>query len=418
MIDAKHDYPESYPSYVQSEISRYLANNPASNSLPDYLAQKALKVDHYLDAEAGHDLDLDIHFVKEQLAESDLSYEYRRRLEKALADKMINEVYPKFPFDRRLKKAAEKMRICRGSGCTGVCTDPKHSGLVIRSWDNKCSQSRLCPDEARQESQRLKRRYMPHVRNYVRRGGRLYYMVLTIKNVPVGTLRECQKELYKNFATMLRRPKWAKVFKGTNGCIARLENPLAEARDWNIHLNVLLCTSGYFSFQEFRKDWAQMFGEQDLSVHYKHIKGTSEQIESAFREIFKYTVKHVGESSQESFDSGKSKAPAMLDWTPQEFYEWYCASHGFRFTRSYGYFFSVDQLDDDTIPMESVKWIGSCNLVDGQYKHNLKRRSLDLILGYKSTVTNTGNSSASSRSTGSGRSKPPNKGNHYVTSNL
>lgn len=212
-------------------------------------------------------------------------------------------------------------------------------------WDTKAGEPLLCPDDAREESQRLTRRLEGKIEELQRQGLRLYYGVLTIENAAPGHLaarvaklwrkfqralkareprrqcrpaprlhvhaaRTCTKKSWRHSlfcrraAPMFRPPvracarrvraqrrlpaKQLKPLFPIVGALATLEAPLSASRTWHPHLNVILVTRGFFDFGAWWQHWGCV-------SDWRHLKPGS--VDAAFRELVKYAVRAVPEKS-------------------------------------------------------------------------------------------------------------------------
>lgn len=71
-------------------------------------------------------------------------------------------------------------------------------------WDQKAGEPLLCPDDAREESQRLTRRLEGKVGELARQGLRVYFAVLTIENAAPGHLEARIAKLWRKFRRALK----------------------------------------------------------------------------------------------------------------------------------------------------------------------------------------------------------------------
>ena len=72
--------------------------------------------------------------------------------------------------------------------------------------------------------------------------------------------------------------------------------------------------------------------------------------------------------------------PAMLDWPPGCFIEWWDAQQRFRHTRSYGCLFKTPK--PECPGLEDVEWLGKIDWHNGRYQLSA---ALNLVPGDKST---------------------------------
>jgi len=326
-------------------------------------------------------------------------YEKHRIVERQVADYYYYELAPYadaggfLEVGDRIRKTALKMYQCRTSGPVGIV-----DGKPIIFWDSKCSCSKLCPDEARHEAQRLFDQYADAVREHGERGGRVYKFWPTLPNYPGGRLREGMRHLCKRFRDKIVRAQK----KGSNkfghvGSLLILENPLSEDRDWNVHANGIMLTKGWLSYKNLRAAWGF-----DFEVR-QHTDFSEKGMHNLFNEMVKYSVRTVPEKSDDKSRRHKTNAPPLIEWTPAEALEWHLASHGFRRTRSYGSLHGIPK-EKRSAPKPHY-WVGRVEYHSDRYRvtwrqHNLaylaegmldlSRRDLDLIRGDNSTTKTRG----------------------------
>lgn len=328
-------------------------------------------------------------------------YSKRRAIEKKTADYIVSEVAPSgFMDGGEAIKIAEKMYNCRNSGVLGF--DLNNGRKVVR-WKDKCGLVKLCPDEARAEQKRLSRRYAPAVEFWLdekptRR--QFQYAVFEPANVAFGDLKEGIRAAYHELRLMLRHESMQAV----KGCFTALECPMSkDGKSWNVHINCMFLVDGHF-------DWKQIRAEYGQRIHFKStqamIQATTKYLErraektgepvnmsrtqvllAAFREIIKYSSKHVSDKSE----GGKTDAPAITDWPAEQFVEWYAAHRGLRRCRSYGVLYGIEEPEREPL---CIQWIGSMdyNSKNG-YEFAINRRpSIISLQGDKSTGKNHKNS--------------------------
>lgn len=285
------------------------------------------------------------------------------------------------PAAEVLRDLAQRLYFCRQGGPFGVA-----DGELVVAWDDKCGHKKLCPDEARQESQRLEEKLAYHI-YAAGRGGHVHKGVLTLPNYPPGRLAEGMRYMMKRFRDRLIRSKRL----GIEGALVILEAPLSARGDWNIHLNFVLLTKRWLSYRELRKVWGY-----DVHVR-KHSDFSERGLHKLFSELVKYALKSVSDKSLDARHC--DDAPPLIEWAPELFVEWYAAHHPFRRTRTYGSLFRVPAPERKA--PQPVAWIGRLEYRGGKYhitwrdtnalelmKELLERgglRALDSVRGYKST---------------------------------
>lgn len=298
--------------------------------------------------------------ANEQLALDLPGYDLRAAIRSALADKIEREVLP-IATDTWLEKYPERLRLARQHADWGIRVN---DGKLIAYWDNKAGLSRLCPDDAREEAMRLRRRVKPRFEELRKQGYRFGTFFFTTPNAQPGELREGMQSIFEQFKKKVLHAKDADgepLFPQIKGALVVLEAPLGEHRDWNVHLNVILCVKGFLDFEQLRRKWYWNF------QHGQWISDAPGAFEGAMAEMIKYAVAATVAKSAEHADSGKSRAPPMLEWTGVELLEWLRAMHGFRRTRSYGELYGLD--DPEVEEVGPIVWLGSVSLVRGRYRH-------------------------------------------------
>ena len=252
-------------------------------------------------------------------------------------------------YDRQLFALLDRMRFARHSFTLAV---RRSDGKCLRQWDQKSGDARLDPDDAREEAARFSRRVSPAVEKLIAGGARVTYAVFTMPNFAPGELRRGCRTIYRRFSGFLRRCKRGKVpgCSGIRGAAVVLEAPLGAGRDWNVHLNVLLVHDGFIDYRALRAAW-------HWNVELKPVVPTQSGVASALREIIKYSVQSVAEKSAAK---AGSRAPALVDWTDPELWEWITAFRRFRRTRTYGALYRLpkpEKLDQsEFIPVGFGTW--------------------------------------------------------------
>jgi hypothetical protein len=278
------------------------------------------------------------------------------------------------PNDYTLR-LAENLKRARRSAAVAVRLS---DGKTIRRWDVKTGNSRVDPDDAREEANRFSKRLTPKLLELVAGGAFVTYAVFTTPNVERGKLRSETRRIYKRFSNLLRKCKRGRIpgCASIEGAAVVLEAPLSGRLEWNVHLNVMLVHRGAFiDYGELRKAW-------HWQVEFKRVHGTEEAIARAMREVIKYAVQTVAEKSERAprrgdararassatrerelpasgrdgqarapldgspagrdgerargNDSPRERAPAFVDWPDWAILEWLAGFRKFRRTRTYG----------------------------------------------------------------------------------
>lgn len=306
--------------------------------------------------------------ANEQLSLELPGYSERAAIRSALAQKMEREVLPHAP-EEWLQRYPERLRLARQSGQFGIRLD---TGKPVVFWDNKAGLARLCPDDAREEAMRLRRRVMPRVEELRASGHRMLYAVFTMPNFAAGKLDDGMHSIIERFKASVLKAKnkdGELLFPEIKGALVVLEAPLGASRDWNVHLNVILVIAPkvFFDFGKLREQWHWNIGGPNGRMAW--ISDAPGAFEAAFAELIKYAVAATVAKSAQHAAKGKTPAPPMLEWTPDELLEWLRAMHGFRRTRTYGVMYGLDAPEAEELG--AVVWVGTVSLQGGRYRHRL-----------------------------------------------
>ena len=305
----------------------------------------------------------------EELAqEAAAGYAARREAEEQLADYVGEVAIMSNRAD--LVDIENRLRECRKEGHFGLKPD---GGLLV-AWANKCGLVRLCPDESREETQRLTDFYMPELLSFSNKKTthRIFYSVLTAHNYRPDDLARGKQELFDNLKNLLdKRVEYCpvsfkdgpacglrqvvktkeKLFPMIKGVLAIQEDPLSAHMDWNVHVNIFFMVEGAFSYADLRYWWGS-------GLYISELGKDEQSLRSALLEAIKYSAQIVPTKSQEKADAttisgrstdsvpdsvtdGRPAAPAMCEWPYQRFCEWWDAQQGFRRVRSYGLLYAA-----------------------------------------------------------------------------
>lgn len=364
----------SKPITGEDRLFEWVQKNPNATEIPAHLQYVVDQIERgqgALDTDSLSFKNYDIYQIEREIEHDTLAKSERHRIRQALADYIEGHIEGNPTREYSYAEILTKLRVARTTGAVGL--DPV-SGRHITAWDDKVNCVRLCPDEAREETQRLTRKYAPEIFRLLQANPRwrLYYAVYTEPNVKMGTLREGKKAQYKRFANF-HRSTWAK--ERIKGSFVIQEDPLAtNDQDWNVHLNVIHVVDGSFDYRTLRNMWGN-------NVEIRQVKGQPEDIAKAFLEVVKYAAKHIGEKSE---DGRHNKSKGMTSWSWEHFDEWFKAGKGFRRSRSYGCLYRFDGIPDKGVALEDVLWVGTIRHDGTAYEVNLKRefqssKAVDLI---------------------------------------
>ncbi len=373
------------PVLGEDQLYDWIRRNPQATEIPEYLTRVVDQIERgqgELDTSTINVKDYDIYQIEREIEEDTMAKSERHSIRQRLADYIEENIKGNMFREGMYGEILVKLREARTTGALGI--DPI-SGRHITAWDNKVNCVRLCPDEAREETQRLTRKYAPEIFRLLEANPdyRLFYAVYTGTNIPVGELKEGKKKQYRDFSNF-QRSTWAK--ERIKGSFAIQEDPLAiDAESWNVHLNVIHVVKGRFDYKEVRKRWGS-------NVELRVIQGTPEDIAKAFLEVVKYAAKHIGEKSE---DGKHTKAQGMTSWSFEQFHEWFIAGKGFRRSRSYGCLYRFDGIPDKGVALEDVIWCGSIAHDGTAYqvninKHDGRLNGVDLIQADNFATRNSG----------------------------
>lgn len=269
-----------------------------------------------------------------------------------------------------LSRCAERLERARWSGAIGYSLAQQKT---IIYWDDKAGLSRLCPDDAREESMRLSRKLVDPLEALQADGHSLHYCVFTTPNVGPGKLRREMVSICKRFRRLL------KAFPQIKGALCVLEAPLSSRRDWNVHINVVLAVKGYLDYGSVQHQW-------HWNVEMRKLAQGPGVVRGALAEVIKYAVAATvaksaekaadaencvgrdslpgdGSSSQES---ARRSPPPMLEWTGEELFEWLMAMRAFRRTRTYGCLYRLKKPKAEDLGQ--IIWLGSTWHEGGRYR--------------------------------------------------
>lgn len=355
-----------HPGQRQAELQvmRWAERHPDARTVPPHIDSCLDRIRRYeqmTTAEARVKVDpYQLASIEIDLLDQLPAYSARREAEQELAvyvDRVASET-----LSPDLYQVAQSLHDCRQTGAVGIKPD---GGMMI-AWDQKCGHVRLCPDESREETQRLAEWYLPPLVEFKKADprNRIFYAVFTDHNFRPGQLRAGKKYLFEKFKNWMqparpmcrvmfengpacavpRRPKGEQPITlkadatpwDLRGALVIQEDPLSAAGDWNVHLNAFLLVHGRFDYAAARAEWG-------ANVHFQEIDGTPESVRGALLEAIKYSARIVPEKSQDKAEAGESAAPAMTEWPADRWLEWWRAGQRFRRVRSYGCLYGLHE---------------------------------------------------------------------------
>jgi len=228
---------------------------------------------------------------------------------------------------------ADSLRRCHLDGTHGIGSfsdgDETFSKMVVH-WDHKCGMNKICPHCARIESGRLIGKYLPVITDWLSESPRrrVFYAVLTQPTMQEGQLDHGIKMLWEKLKVFQKATKRKHgELSHIKGSLVTLEAHATEKNEWHPHLNMIILVEGSFDYQHVWDAWS---GGQ---CHIQPVR--KENIQKSLREIFKYVAKHQGSAG------GK---PGILDWSLEQFGEFWKALEKIRRVRSYGVLFRVPKV--------------------------------------------------------------------------
>lgn len=341
------------------EVMNWVDRHPEARTMPGLISSavdRILRYDQVQAVQAGEiTISLDpyeLETIRDDLLADSGSWSERREAEHQIADYMREVASATGLLD--LVQQAERHDECRLHGAVGL----KPGGGTMIAWDSKCGSVRTCPDESREETQRLTEFYLPAMLDWVKTSPthRIFYGVFTTHNYRAGGLAGGKRDLLEKFKAWMnhqadacpvrfweqhgithvvrsRKKKMPPTFN-IKGALVIQEDPLSAAGDWNVHLNVFLLVKGAFDFKQARQLWG-------ANLHLQQIEGDAAKLRASLLEAIKYSAQFVpGKSSQKAAE-GSTAAPAMVEWPHWRFAEWWTAQKGFRRVRSYGCLYAL-----------------------------------------------------------------------------
>lgn len=362
-----------------AKIMQWAERNPDAHSVPWHIQAEIDKVDRYdkvnsveVSQYLSHD---EIELARDELSDMMEGYQKRREMELLLADYIEGVARRNNRVD--LLGIAGRLRDCRQSGPVAQKPD---GGLMI-AWDSKCGLVKLCPDESREETQRLNNFYNDSITDFLNEHPthRAFYMVPTTRNYPPGELLHGKNDIFEKFNNFIRPeheyckvgfnegaycvlPKRYKSIQPISktkgdpianfkGSLVVQEDPLSSSGWWNVHLNVILLVKGELNYKKVREEWGTNLFIQEIAID-DDVENKSQAIKETILELIKYGTLIVGVKSEDKAKNGTTSAPGITDWPDPRFIEWW-DSHRiptgqldkpfktFRRVRSYGCLYAV-----------------------------------------------------------------------------
>ncbi len=311
--------------------------------------------------------------ARDEMMDKAGGYQKRAQVRQSVAEYLEQKIFP-HTHDFKYLAMAEKLRQARRTGTWGL----RPNGDLVTIWDDKSGLLRLDPDESREDSQRVAERYIPALVTHAKAGGGVHYAVFTLPNVDPGKLEVGMRKIYRRYSNLLRkRLAKKKLFPEITGSLCVIEAPLSADGSWNVHLNVIFTTRTQFEvglYEKIRKAWY-------WNVHLQPVKTDVGDLARAFNELIKYPWEAVASKSESKSRTGKTKAPALVDWSPALFVEWSEAHQGFRRTRTYGDLYGSKVPRPVPTTIEDVDWYGVMSCAPDRFYAQIPL--IDLIPGDK-----------------------------------
>ncbi len=307
-------------------VSSWAARNPGATWIPPHV-QRDLDLINRYDKARQFDADTveqgDLQTFMDEVRDGLNEREHRKLIEHQIADYLTDVADATGRDDLRV--VANQMSACRMSGTVGIVPGGGH----VIAWDHKCGHVRLCPDESREETQRIAEFYQGPIVAFAKENPfhRIFYCVLTLPNYPAGGLAAGKREIFERYKALMKDEACDNV----RGSLVIQEDPLSKGEQWNIHLNAILLVSGRFDFKALREAWGYNLEISQVDP---------DQVMSAILELVKYSAQAVTAKSMDGEKTAKG-APGLTDWPHDLFLEWYDAQKGFRRTRSYGGLYKI-----------------------------------------------------------------------------
>lgn len=348
----------------EDRLFEWVRKNPTASTIPSFLEHVAVQAErgkYSVNSDSLNVPNYDIYQIEREIEADFLAKSERHLIRQKLADYIEKGIAGNPYYEGLYAGTAAKLRVARSTGCVGI---DSVSSRHITLYDDKVNCVRLCPDEAREDTQRIIRKYAPEVSRLLAAHPeyRAYYAVYTEPNVPAGQLKEGKQAQYRKFSNM-HRSKWGKSC--LKGSFVIQEDPLAtNSKDWNVHLNVIHIVHGRFDFKTVRSTWGN-------NVEIRQLTGKPEDIAKTFLEVVKYAAKHIGEKSA---DGQHTKSKGMIEWSFDQWHEWFVSGKGFRRSRTYGCLYKFDGMPDKGIDLANVEWVGTVRHTGTRYKFTASRR--------------------------------------------
>ena len=320
----------------------------------------------------------------------------RASIRDAVGAYLIDTVFPWACKDRGFDAAKEyllhgqALEDARKFGLWGV--DP-HTEKKALMWTGRAGLVKLCPDDARNEGQRVATIYGERLKLCDEGGYVLRYGVFTLPNFPRHHLASGIAEIKRRFREQITHALKKPVIERTRGGKKRVRTVARNMRDpdrlfpdlvgalccieaplsgryaedpqntWNVHLNVILVfkqSSLDFGMPDYAPICAA-WGTEAAPDFRVIPQGSADATAAALRECIKYPLQAVAEKSgrrkvrKDRHGNILTPAPPMIAWPPELFDEWYRAFKGCRRAWSCGLLYSRKMRFSDDLVIELAK---------------------------------------------------------------
>lgn len=357
----------------------------------------------------------------------------RAAVRESVAAYLRDTVFPWAVRDRGFEGAKEyllhsqSLEDARKAGVWGA--DP-HQAFIdgedrarpVIEWSGRAGLVKLCPDDARNEAQRVAAMYSDRLKFCDAGGYVLRYAVFTLPNYAQHHLGSGIDEIKRRFRekithalrdgyvverdrrgrkrtrTLARNMREeGRLFPDLIGALACIEAPLSgryaddPSNAWNVHLNAILVFRASADQPYGRPDYEPIRAAWGADVHFAVIpQGDADATAAALRECIKYPLQTVAEKSsrrkakRDRFGNVLAPAPPMIAWPPEVFDEWWRAFKGVRRAWSCGVLYSRKMRFSDELVIELPKptrsdpnrreFFGTVSLSSTGFKASLPRR--------------------------------------------
>lgn len=157
-----------------------------------------------------------------------------------------------------LGSLAEKLATCR---TTGSLVRRETDARFVPIPESKCRRPRVCPHCARDESARLRRRYVKRLRQLVRTHAP-YLLTVSPTLVPTDRLEWAWRELLAEFDALRR----TQAGRNIAAALATVENTVPAPGRMHPHLHAIIAAGGHVSWKTWRRELNRLLRERYAPV--------------------------------------------------------------------------------------------------------------------------------------------------------